>query len=462
MSVDATEANWIDREVLSIDSDTPALACHSELTYLQAKHHVQQWTDTLVEHGVGAESTVAIQLAPSFTFIFLVLASWRLGAQLNLIDFRLSPAELAQLLHQRQPQLLIRGAESKLKPQSFTENLDVTLEHRSEGRTRSSAHCLVQFTSGSTGQPKTVGRTAQSLIEELVRFDRIPGSTRQGDRVLLLNSISHTFGLLGGVLHTLRSGAGLVFADRPLGRTIVTQLYEAQANVVFGVPFHFEMMAATPAGTTENPLRIAVSGGELMPARIRDAFQARFGVPVGEAYGMTEVGIIAADYLGDYPGTVGPLTSSVRGRVAHGQLQVWIGATPYLSDGLGNTFSDGWLSTHDTAVVDERAVVTIGARTDSLVVIGGLKVDLGEVEAVLSTHPAVSAAVVVMGTNIEAYVETTEPIDLADLAAWCSTRLAAVKIPKAATALPALPRTPTGKLTRDRQALLAASVRATS
>jgi acyl-coenzyme A synthetase/AMP-(fatty) acid ligase len=95
-------------------------------------------------------------------------------------------------------------------------------------------------------------------------------------------------------------------------------------------------------------------------------------------------------------------------------------------------------------------------RSDSLVVIGGLKLDLMEVETVLCGHPGVTGAVVVHAGVTEAYVSTEgdHGPQAAELLHWCRERLADYKVPRIVQVLPALPRTPNGKLVRRREILV--------
>jgi acyl-CoA synthetase (AMP-forming)/AMP-acid ligase II len=159
------------------------------------------------------------------------------------------------------------------------------------------------------------------------------------------------------------------------------------------------------------------------------------------------------------------VVTGVRTRIRDGQLEVWTGQTPYLAGTGSGRYADGWLKTFDLASFgpDERTL-TLSGRSDSVVAIGGLKVDLTEVEAVLREHPMVAEAVVILGQGIEAYVEAGGGLDRADLAAWCRARLSAHKLPKVLIPVTTLPRTPTGKLRRDSEALgavVAAGARAT-
>jgi len=136
---------------------------------------------------------------------------------------------------------------------------------------------------------------------------------------------------------------------------------------------------------------------------------------------------------------------------------VRLGRTPYLTSDGQDAYADGWFRTRDRADLDDAGAVRLYGRSDSLVAVGGLKVDLTQVEAVLSNHPQVRSAVVVHDRVIEAYVAPAgEPPTPAELTAWCRNLLADYKMPKVIRILPELPRTPTGKLLRDRSALRAA------
>ncbi len=118
------------------------------------------------------------------------------------------------------------------------------------------------------------------------------------------------------------------------------------------------------------------------------------------------------------------------------------------------------MHTNDRAHLDADGAVHLRGRADSLVVVGGLKVDLAEVEQVLGAHPEVEHAVLVHTTMIEAYVTvhagSGDP-DSGDLLRWCRGRLADYKLPRVIRVLKSLPRTANGKLVRQPAVLHAAA-----
>ena len=105
-------------------------------------------------------------------------------------------------------------------------------------------------------------------------------------------------------------------------------------------------------------------------------------------------------------------------------------------------------------------MITVQGRLDSQVSVGGLKVDLTEVEHTLAELPEVAGAVVVFDGAIEAYVSLHDPGPRRRSRTRSRQRLAGYKRPRVLHVVDALPRTATGKLVRDKSALRAASGRA--
>ncbi|MDX3661742.1 fatty acid--CoA ligase family protein [Streptomyces sp. ID05-26A] len=405
--------------------------------------------------GIGDGSTVLVQIPSSRTQVEVVFALWSLGAQVLLVDHRLAPAEVDALRSLCRPEFSVRATAGGRFAMAFQAAYEVVTEHHREGERAATEHRLVQFSSGSTGQPKVIGRTPASLAAEVERFARIDGMPRTGERVLLLSSTAHSFGLIAGLLHSLVAGAAAVFTPRLSAKDVLATAAHHDVHLIFGTPFHYELLTTATSVPVLPSLRAAVSGGELMSAGVAEAFRERFGVHLGESYGTTETGVIAMDVSGTSRPAVGRAAPGIVLRVEQGELEVELpDGTPYLRGSDVDRYRAGWLRTCDRAEQDEHGAVRLLGRSDSLVVIGGLKVDLGEVESVLRQHPRISDVVVIHAGSIEAYVAADEDGPAAgELAGWCRDRLAAYKVPRLIRVLPALPRTPNGKLIRRTQAL---------
>ncbi|MER6159902.1 fatty acid--CoA ligase family protein [Streptomyces sp. NPDC001868] len=443
------------------DDGLPYLTHRQEtVTRGELRERVAKQAAVFAGYDIGPGSTVGLQTPPSFTQVEVLLALWRLGAQVMLFDFRLKPAEVDALCAGCRPQFMVRAGSNVRAAFGFRPEYEVATECRRAGRPATGGHRLVQFSSGSTGRPKVIGRTAGSIAAEVESFAAVPGMPVEGDRLLLLSSTAHSFGLLGGLLHALAAGVSVVFAPRVSARDILRTSVEHRTTHLFGVPMHFELLAAALDPPELPELRIAVSGGELMPPEVAARFAERYGVTVGEAYGTTETGIVAIDVGGTLRPSVGRPAPGVLLREHKGELDVALAESPYLFDSGGTQYEDGWLHTRDRATVGADGTVTVGGRADSLVVVGGLKVDLTEVEQVLRAHPAVEQAVLVHEDVTEAYVAVAAGAgspSAEELLRWCRERLADYKLPRVIRLLEALPRTSNGKLVRQAATLQAAA-----
>ncbi|HEX6341822.1 class I adenylate-forming enzyme family protein [Umezawaea sp.] len=405
--------------------------------------------------GIGDGSTVLVQVPSSRTQVEVVFALWSLGAQVMLVDHRLAPAEVDALRTLCRPEFTVRATAGGRFAMAFQPTYELVTKHHRDGEKAATEHRLIQFSSGSTGLPKVIGRTPASLAAEVERFTLVEGMPKAGERVLLLSSTAHSFGLVAGLLHSLAAGAAAVFTPRLSAKDVLATAERHDVHAIFGTPFHYELLTTAKTVPVLPSLRAAVSGGELMPTGVAEAFRERFGVGLGESYGTTETGVIAMDVSGDLRPSVGRAAPGVVLRVEQGELEVELPeGSPYLRGSDVDRYADGWLRTHDRASQDAGGAVRLHGRSDSLVVIGGLKVDLLEVESVLRQHPRVTDVVVVHAGSIEAYVSVDEDGPGAgELVGWCRERLAAYKVPKLVRVLPALPRTPNGKLIRRTQTL---------
>jgi acyl-coenzyme A synthetase/AMP-(fatty) acid ligase len=195
------------------------------------------------------------------------------------------------------------------------------------------------------------------------------------------------------------------------------------------------------------------TGGELVRAQVHETFVARYGVRLGNMYGMTEVGVIATDLFGEHRPAVLP-APGLSVREDGGELHVSVPVSPYLGDQDPSRWSDGWLHTRDAGTVDpDTGLFRVLGRRDSQVSVGGLKVDLTEVEHMLAALPEVAGAVVVYESAIEAYLVLADGAEASAVEREITTRLAAYKRPRRLHVVEQLPRTATGKLVRNQAVL---------
>ncbi|HTJ35144.1 MAG TPA: AMP-binding protein [Dactylosporangium sp.] len=443
--------------------DAPALVLDTPVTRAELRRLVEQKQAVLAAAGIGhygPGDSVALCLAPSLAFVANLLACWRLGARAALLDHRLTPFEIDAALQRLAPQAVVSAKHATGGPlRGFSDVQERVATY--PGRPADTAHALVQLSSGSTGPSKVIARTAANLVEELERYVAIgAGVPQPGERIVCLASMVHVLGLVGGLLYGLHAGAQLVLPQRMTADGILAAVAAGpEPTTLLGVPFHIELLSSGPRPPRLPQLTGMTTGGELVRAEVYETFTDRFGVRLGNMYGMTEVGVIATDLFGEHRPALTP-APGLRVRADGGELLVSLAESPYLGLVDPTRWADGWLHTRDAGSVDEATGrFRVQGRNDSQVSVGGLKVDLTEVEHTLAALPGVAAAVVTHDKAIEAYVMLREDTTAEQVQALLAERLAAFKRPRVLRVVEQLPRTATGKLVRDRALLVAASAK---
>jgi acyl-coenzyme A synthetase/AMP-(fatty) acid ligase len=418
---------------------------------------VDQQQRELAAAGLAAGGTVSLRLPPSLAFIASLLAAWRLGAQVSLLDHRLAPGEVDRALGSLAPQVVVTGEKVSGPALAGYAQVDPVTTARPDGRPAATGHSLIQLSSGSTGPSKVIGRTSAELIAELDRYSQLPEYPKPGDRTVLLASIVHVLGLVGGLLHSLHADVQLIYPDRITADGIMdAAAVGPEPTMLLGVPFHAELLSAAATVRPLPQLVRMVVAGELTRPGVPERFTGLFGVPLGSMYGMTELGVIATDLDGSLRPAVAP-APGMTVALEDGELLVKMPASPYVGLADPTRWSDGWLHTRDAARIDPgTGLVTILGRRDSQISVGGLKVDLTEVEQTLCGLPQVSTAVVIHDTEITAFLVLTDGGSLTDMEAALAGELAAYKRPRRMHVLTEMPRTATGKIVRDRATLRAA------
>jgi 3-hydroxy-4-methylanthranilate adenylyltransferase len=447
------EHQWVDEVLLAGAADDVCLHLDEPVSRAELRRLVAERHRALADAGLRRGGSAALCLAPSLAFIANLLASWQIGAQASLLDHRLTPYEVDVALQRLLPQVVVTAEHSTGGPlRGFAEITERVRAY--PGRPAATTHAVIQLSSGSTGPSKIIGRDAANLVDEVKRYTMIDGVPRGGERIVSLASMVHVLGLVGGLLYGLHAGVNLTIPARmTAGGILSTVAAGSQPTTLLGVPFHIELLASVRHPPKLPQLTGMTTGGELVRADVHAAFVDRYDVRLGNMYGMTEVGVIATDLFGVNRPAVRP-APGLTVREEAGELHVSLPASPYLGDQDPNRWSDGWLHTKDAGRVDRQTgLVRILGRRDSQVSVGGLKVDLTEVEHMLAALPEIAGAVVVHDHAIEAYLVLADGAEVSAVEREITTRLAAYKRPRRLHVVGQLPRTATGKLVRDHAVL---------
>jgi 3-hydroxy-4-methylanthranilate adenylyltransferase len=448
--------SWWGEELLGRGPDDAVWARgNTEVTLARLRAEVSWLATVLGHHGIRMGSTVAFQGTPSFTQLWAVLACWSLGAQVILLEPGVPRAEAGELLARCAPQFSVCFGGLVRNRRAFVDECGVYVSRLPGGRPATTPHCLIQFSSGTTGRMKIVGRTPESLLHELDRMRGLDGLAGPGERLLLLDSPTNSFGLVGGVLRGLDTGHAVLFA--PATDPVAVLQAAAEADVIVGAPRHFQPLSAAERPPTLARLRTVVSGGDVITAHVSDGFADRFGVPIGQCYGTTETGLLAAEPRGQYLSpSLGHPVPGVRTRIADGVLEVHVASSPYPHD-PGPLARGGWLSTHDLVTAEPgTGLLRLRGRLGPAGGAADADVDLLRIESVLRTHEKVDAAVVVGEDSlIEAHVAGAAELDHVELSAWCRRFLDGDALPARYHVRRRLPTTANGKFVRSRELLLA-------
>ena len=303
---------------------------------------------------------------------------------------------------------------------------------------------------------------------------------REDDLVYSAAKLFFAYGLGNGMTFPFYVGATtVVLAGRPTPDAVMALLREHRPTIFYGVPTLYGAMLALPSeggGGGPSRLRLAVSAGEALPAEIGAAWEERFGAPILDGLGSTEMlHIFLSNREGDVRyGTSGRAVPGYRLKVvdedgepaaAGGIGELWVSgdssAVAYWNQREKSlaTFHGPWTRTGDKYVVDEEGWYHYCGRTDDMLKVGGQWVSPFEVESALLGHPEVLEAAVVAAEDEQGLVkpkafvvprEGVEPDDrlAAALQEFVKDRLAPFKYPRWIEFAADLPKTATGKIQR--------------
>ena len=332
---------------------------------------------------------------------------------------------------------------------------------------------LFLHTSGTTSKPKGVPLTHANLANSASNTAR-SYALGPDDAALCVMPLFHIHGLVGVVLATLISGGTVILPPRFSATAFWGDAVGSGATWYSGSPTIHQILLMRAAETPppREIFRFARSCSAALAPSVMHELEETIGAPVIEAYGMTEAAHqMASNPLppGERrPGSVGRGTgveiallddsgavtpSGGPGEVVIRGPNVMAG---YRDNDAANAeaFVDGWFRTGDQGVIGEDGYLRLTGRLKELINRGGEKISPLEVDAVLSSHPAVAEAVsfgtpdAKYGEEVHAAVVLRADVDVEDLRRHAEASLAAFKVPKVIHVASELPKTATGKVQR--------------
>ncbi|MFK7898828.1 MAG: AMP-binding protein, partial [Myxococcota bacterium] len=331
-------------------------------------------------------------------------------------------------------------------------------------KSKASAHALICYTSGTTGQPKGAVLSHANCLASAAGLERAWHWTEQ-DRLLLALPLFHMHGLGVGLHGTLFTGGSAVLLPGFGPDEILTSIETHNASLFFGVPTMYHRLANHSLAGRLAELRLCVSGSAPLPAALHEKIEEVSGQRVLERYGMTETLMLVSNphSAERRPGTVGwPLPGvelRLQGDPAEIQVRgpnVFAGYWERPEANREAFTEDGWFRTGDLGEIDQDGYVSIVGRAKELIISGGYNVYPREVEDVLRSHPGIEDVAVVgefseeWGERVVAYALGDAVPELEALRAFIDDRLAPFKHPRGIYKIDTLPRNALGKVQKHR------------
>jgi len=333
------------------------------------------------------------------------------------------------------------------------------------------------YTSGTTGRPKGAVLRHRSVVLNSAMTAVMHGRTA-ADIVVSALPCSHVYGNV--VLNAaVLCGMTLVLLPRFDEVTALAAIQRHRATMFEGVPaMYMRLLNFKDFGTFDlTSLRVCTAGGQTMPVSTMAEVERRFGCPLLELWGMTELGGLGTTHPHRGPhrlGSIGVPLPLMEIRVvqmddpsvevASGEVGELVIRGPFVMSGYHGDVestraaidSQGWLRTGDLVKRDADGYLFVVDRRKEVIISGGYNIYPAEVERVIAEHPAVSMIAVaamkdeLLGQVPKAFVvrrigASCTPLDIID---HCRRSLASYKVPKAVEFLDDLPRNSTGKILR--------------
>ena len=300
---------------------------------------------------------------------------------------------------------------------------------------------LVQFSSGTTGKPKQIVRSWDNVLQEVENYNRLLCSTADEVPVILV-PVSHSFGLIAGVLSAFSRGATPHLVTNRNPKYFMKVIAGYRRPLVYGVPFQFHLIHAL------NPdfvLHKLISSGAPLNEKLFRTLKEN-GSGVMQQYGCTECGCIALAQAPESPHDNGHWLSHFTVETSTDKAE---------PKEIVVRTNQAVIHTRDLGFISERGSLYVLNRLDDLINVSGQKVTPSEVEEVVSRLEGIKEVVVygarhkVWGECVGALVVSEKHYAAAAVKDHCMRHLAAYKVPAKIRFVEEIPKTANGKISRS-------------
>ena len=339
---------------------------------------------------------------------------------------------------------------------------------------------LAIFTSGTTGHPKGVTHTHGDIVaaarrvaaayarDDTYRPEPAPAHLAPG---VVFNPFGHMAGY-SRLVFRMWIGRPTVIVPKFTVEAVGALLSRFEMDSLQLTPAMIHMLAATDQRLDLRGVKYVTSGTAPLATDTRERFEARYGVPVMQAYGSTELGAVAQERFDDVvsgrrgPGSVGRVAAGVEVKIRHldddrpnGEGEILVRTDEASREFIGGEAlpvdAEGWFATGDVGRIDD-GILYITGRAQEKIIVGGFNVYPAEVEDIARRSSLVRDAVVValpddrLGELPVAGIVWADEPDEAKLLEEMRANLAHYKVPRALFSIDVVPVTPREKIDRRR------------
>jgi len=493
-----TVIDWVAHHAISSPEKTATidLASGRRHSYAQMNDRVGRIAGFLRGAGVEKGDRVGLIAMNSSDVLDIIFATWRIGAVHLALNFRLTAPELAFIVGDAAPKIVIAdivfaeivnvlksdtpgvrwvetdglGGDTEFENAITTAEIIENIEAMVPGK-----QAMLMYSSGTTGRPKGVVLTHSNMLAAVIN-EAINFEADRNTVSYAVMPLFHIGAMMGFSVPAMFFGATAViervFEPGAMLEAITSEEYGV--THFLGLPAVYNALAMHPAYQDADFSRIVIAAGgaEPMPEPLLRSWYEH-GVPIVEVYGMTEVCGLACSLLReDVPGKIGSagkaamfidmkiMKSDTEEAAPGEQGEIWMrgsNVTPgywQRPEANEDSFVGDWLKSGDIGRKDEAGYIYIDDRIKDMYISGGENVYPAEVENILYMMPQISEVAVVgiadpkwgeVGCAVVVLKENEE-LDLEAMQKHCAEHLARYKHPNRLVIQSELPRNATGKV----------------
>ncbi len=338
---------------------------------------------------------------------------------------------------------------------------------------------LLQYTGGTTGNPKGVMLTHKNLIANATACDAWLYKMKKGEeKILGLLPLFHVYGMTTVLILGVMQGYEMILLPKFDAETTLKTIQKQRPTLFPGAPTIYIGLMNHPdiKKYDLSSIESCISGSAPLPVEVQERFEKSTGGKLVEGYGLTETSPVThSNFLWDrervkgsigvpWPDTDAMIISMENGQpLEPGEVGEIAVKGPQVMQGYWNmpeeteqTIKDGWLLTGDLGYMDEKGYFYVVDRKKDMIIAGGFNIYPREIEEVLYEHPSVQEVVVAgvpdayRGETVKAYVilKEGESVTEQQLDEFARKHLAAFKVPRIYEFKEELPKTAVGKILR--------------